>query len=159
MTGGESSVDTHKWLRNLYELNSHCMFFKKFHRVKKHVTNFPIILCLCNISLYFDGVFFGFFLPPIPPHLEIWTPLFKAWICNLNVCLPSAFHAFPGVCFFSVMHLALFFSICVWLYYFICLFPRLSQATHSVFYYTQLLFHCVPRMLLMETLMEEEITH
>lgn len=114
---------------------------------------------MCNFLLYFGGAFFGFFLPPIPPHLETWIPLSKAWILQSECFSAKHISCFPWSMAFSVSHLALFFCICVWLYYFICLFSRLSQAIHSVFYYTQLLFHCVPRMLLMETLMEEEITH
>lgn len=66
---------------------------------------------------------------------------------------------FPWSMFLSVTHLALFFCVCMRPYYFVCLFSRLAQAMHSVFYYTQLLFHCVPLMLLMETLTEEEIMY
>lgn len=48
-------------------------------------------------------------------HLSFFTlksghPFSRLGFCNLNVSLPSTFHAFPGVCFFSVTHLALFFS-------------------------------------------------
>lgn len=105
------------------------------------------------------GLSLDFFFHLSLPTLKSGHRFSRLGFCNLNVSLPNTFRAFPGVCFFSVTHLALFFCIRVCLYYFICLFSRLSQATHSVFYYTQLLFHCVPRMLLMETLMEEEITH
>ena len=157
---GEWYIDAPKWLRNLYKLNSWCAFFFNFQCLKKCVTNFPIIFCVCNFLFYFGGVCFGYFLPPILPTLKSGGPVSRLGICSRcpNYSLPSTLYAFPGVCFF-VTHLALFFCVCMWLYYFVCLFSRLSQATHSVFYCTQLLFHCVPLMLLMETLMEEEIMY
>lgn len=121
----------------------------------------PSNLCLCNFMLYFGGAFLGFFSSAyLSPPWNLDTPFqgsdfsicAQMFLCQVHFMLSLEY-------VFSVMHLALFFYVCVWLYYFVCLFSRLSQATHSVFYYTQLLFHCMPRMLLMETLMEEEITH
>lgn len=89
-----------------------------------------------NFLLYFHRTFFAFFLPPIPPHLEIWTPLFKAWILqSLNVSLPSTFHAFPGVwVFFSVTQLALFFYYSLLFYLFV--FKIVSSHTLCILLYS-----------------------
>lgn len=137
-----------------------CIFLI-FQCLKKCVTNFPITFFACSFLFYFGGVCFGFFSSTYPPHPEIWRPHFKVRILQPVPKLFSAKYTscFPWSMFLSVTHLALFFCVCMWLYYFVCLFSRLSQATCSVFYYTQLLFHCVPLMLPMETLMEEEIMY
>lgn len=117
--------------------------------------------CVCVVFLFILVGFFGYFCSAYPLHPEIWRPHFKVRILQPMPKLFSAKYTscFPWSMFLSVTHLALFFCVSMWLYYFVCLFSRLSQATHSVFYYTQLLFHCVPLMLLMETLMEEEIAY
>lgn len=137
------------------------MHFFKFSVSKKMCHKLPNNFFCLQFSILFWWSLFWIFSSTYPPHPEIWRPHFKVRILQPVPKLFSAKYTscFPWSMFLSVTHLALFFCVCMCLYYFVCLFSRLSQATCSVFYYTQLLFHCVPLMLLMETLMEEEIMY
>lgn len=123
---------------------------------RKHPSDFSLY-----VFIFFYSVGLGIFSSSYSLCLQMWRTCFKVRILQRVSKLFSAKYSscFPWSGFLSVVHLALFFCVCMLLYYFVCLFSRLSQATHSVFYYTQLLFHCVPLMLLMETLMEEEIMY
>lgn len=113
------------------------------------------ISCVCVIFyVILMGLVGDCFLSLSLPTLKSGDPVSRLGFYNLcpGDSLPNTLHAFPGVCFFhSCIVPCSFVSV--------CLFSRSSQAIHSIFYSTQVLFHCVPLMLLMETLMEEEIVY
>lgn len=131
------------------------LFFSYFQCLKKYVINFPKISCVCNFLLYFGGVCFGFYSSTCHCHAGIWRLHFEVRILQ---SVPTV-HFMLSLEYVSYSHASCpFFYVYMWLYYFVCFQDCLR--THTLyFYYTQFLFHCVPLMLLMETLMEEEIIY
>lgn len=136
MTGGKFCRYTQVALKSL-QTGFVIYIFKKFTGLKKKVTNFPIILCGCNFKLYFGGAFFGFFLPPIPPHLEIWTPLFKAWILQSECFSAEYISCFPwSMFFFSHTSCPVLLHPCVSVLFYLFVFKIVSSHTLCILLYS-----------------------
>lgn len=86
--------------------------------------------CVCNFMLCFGRVCFGFFSSKCHCHARIWRLHFKVRILQ---SVPTV-HFMLSLEYASYSHASCpFFYVYTWLYYFVCLFARLSQDTYSVF--------------------------